>query len=145
VRLRQKAVDDLVEIATGDPSEPTRKPAIKRSIAMLWKLLTPNERSEFLNRINPETFDLEAKRVETAKDRDNEEIFRIVMEWHRLLPSIHKAHRGFALSIEKKTKNQAWWPTDKEAAYMKAIYQETKLDRNSQEPEGMNVLEDDDP
>jgi hypothetical protein len=108
-----------------DWKDPLVRGDIKRVVAIMWKQMTASERRAFIGRLDGEN-----KLTAPMKRVPNEELelLTIIQGWQKVIANVSSEDRNFALSIMKHRGKEGWWPSDKQAAKMKALWVERSID-----------------
>lgn len=117
--------------------------AIKQMLAGAWNLLEPTSKRAFMDSLD-ENLRFDSRIRKTKIDRREEEealIAKILTSWPSVLPSVGKEDLGFAKSVMKNRGKKYWWPSDAQAARMKALWAERNT--SADEDADISLTEDD--
>lgn len=103
---------------------------IKRLLVGVWALLEPQSKRAFLDSLDDDMrFNKQVRATKIdAKLQEEARIWEMLMKWPEVLPSVGASDLGFAKSILKNRSKPLWWPSEAQAARMKALWAERGAD-----------------
>lgn len=121
-----------------DYKEPAPQDALKRLLIVIWRMLAPWTRRNFIAMLDDDLKYAPARKI-SEKERQEAEIMEMLNGWQQVLTSASAADRGFALGIMKKRSNQNWWPSEAELTKMQSLWAERSISGT----DDIDVVEDD--
>ena len=96
---------------------------LKRLMVLVWRQLPDMERRLFLANLDDDLNFVARKKPKQAEKLERD-LVEIIRNWSAVLPSLEGDNLRFAQGIAGKCKNNDWWPTEKQAAYMRSLWKD---------------------
>lgn len=97
--------------------------ATVRLLRLCWRLLPEVERRAFLGALD-DNLTYQSVKQRSRADQDDRDLAEIIKRWELVLPSLSDETAAFGRSILGHRKKADWWPTEKQAAFMKSLWKD---------------------
>jgi hypothetical protein len=92
-------------------------------MVLVWRQLPDMERRLFLANLDDDLNFVARKKPKQAEKLERD-LVEIIRNWSAVFPSLEGDNLRFAQGIAGKCKNNDWWPTEKQAAYMRSLWKD---------------------
>lgn len=109
-----------------DYKAPGPQDALKRLLVVIWRMLAPRTRRNFIAMLDDNLSYAPARKI-SDKERQEADVMAMLSGWQQVIANVSADDRGFAMSIMKKRGSDHWWPSDAQITRMKKLWAERSI------------------